>query len=411
MDNHSYVARQAILDRQQRLHGYELLYRDGEHNAFPDIGPDIATTKLLAEQYLSHGFDELIGGKRAFINFHEQALLQGLPKILEPSQVVIEILETVPPSKALLDVCRELKKMGYRLALDDHDFDSQWGEFLPFVDLVKVDLMAHGLDEVQKNLTPFREAGVKLLAERVETQQEFEQCKDLGFDYFQGFFFARPQMVKRPQLALSRLSLLELTAEANAADLNLAKVNALMENDVALSYRLLRFINNPLLYKSQPITSLRHALNFLGQIELKKFIGMMVMAAINTDKPAELTHVALIRAKFCELLARDRGDKGDPPAGFLLGLFSTLDALLDQPMQYVVDKLPLAEEIRQALCGEGKLYAYLALIEAMERAEWQKVGEIAQRLDVTEQPISQFYRQALEWGDAMNISLAEPRPA
>ena len=402
----SYVARQAILDKHKRLYAYELLFRDGVSNSFPDIEPDEATSKLLTNNHLNIGLDTITGGKISFINFHEETLLYRFPTSLEPASVVIEVVETVEISKGLLKACKHIRDLGYRLALDDYDLNPKWDVFLPLVDIVKVDIQQCDYQQSVDNAAKLKAMKIKLLAEKVETNEDFEQYSHLGFDYFQGYFFARPEVVKSKNIPSSKMNLVSLIAASNTADLDFEAINQIIERDVSLSYRLLRFINNPMINKRFNVTSLRHALNYMGEIEIKKFVALLALAKLNDDKPIDLILFCLTRAKFCELVSQACGIQSNPPTGFLLGLFSLLDAILDQEMSVLLDKVPIADSIKYALLDqESELSPFLHLIQCLEKADWDSVSDIQESIGVTREQIHAFYRESIEWSDAMQASL------
>lgn len=312
----AYVARQAILDRNKQLYSYELLFRDGESNAFPDISPDEATSKILTDSHLDLGLDEITGGVLAFINFHQDTLLHRFPTSLDPKNVVIEIVETVEPTAELIQACKNIKEAGYTVALDDHDFDPKWDVLLPFTDIIKVDIVECDEQALLNNIGKYRDSNVRLVAEKIETNEDFEKYFEMGFDYFQGYFFSKPEVIKQKKLPTSKLSLIELMGVSAAKEFDVDKVNTIIERDVSLSYKLLRFINNPLVNKTNEITSLRHALNYMGQVEVKKFIALLALANLGDNKPFELIHLSLVRAKFCDYIAQAKSLSSNPPLVF-----------------------------------------------------------------------------------------------
>jgi EAL and modified HD-GYP domain-containing signal transduction protein len=403
----TYVARQAILNKNKELYAYELLFRDGEDNCFPDISPDEATSKILTDSHLDLGLEDISAGKPVFINFHQDTLLHRFPTSLDPKKVVIEVVETVKPTPELVQACKTIKELGYTLALDDHDFDPQWDVLLPYVDIIKVDIVECDEQTLIDNIGKYVNSKIKLVAEKIETMQDFEKYRDMGFDYFQGYFFARPEIIKQKKLPTSKLSLIELIGVSTAAEFDVDKVSSIIERDVSLSYKLLRFINNPLVYKTNGISNLRHALNYMGQVEVKKFIALLALANLGDNKPVELIHLSLVRAKFCDLVGQAKSLSNNPPTGFLVGLFSLLDSLLDQPMQGIVEKLPIGENIKAALCGdENELRQYLALIRAFERGYWKGVANISDQLSLELKMSQAFYNESLKWGIAMRQSVS-----
>jgi EAL and modified HD-GYP domain-containing signal transduction protein len=404
----TYIARQAILDKNQELYAYELLFRDGENNCFPDISPDEATSKILTDSHLDLGLEDISAGKPVFINFHQDTLLHRFPTSLDPKSVVIEVVETVEPTTEVVQACKNIKELGYTIALDDHDFDPKWDVLLPYADIIKVDIVECDEPTLIDNIKKYAGSKVKLVAEKIETMAEFEKYRDMGFDYFQGYFFARPEIIKQKKLPTSKLSLIELIGASAADEFDLDKVNTIIGRDVSLSYKLLRFINNPLVNKTYEISNLRHALNYMGQVEVKKFIALLALANLGDNKPVELIHLSLVRAKFCDLMGQAKSLSNNPPTGFLVGLFSLLDSLLDQPMQGIVEKLPIGADIKAALCGdESQLRQFLALINAFERGYWQGVANISKQLSVDLRMTQAFYNESLKWGIAMRQSVGK----
>lgn len=403
----AYIARQAILNRDKELYAFELLFRDGEENCFPDIPPDEATSKILTDSHLDLGLEDISAGKPVFINFHQDTLLHRFPTSLDPKNVVIEVVETVKPTPELVYACKTIKDMGYNLALDDHDFDPQWDVLLPFIDIIKVDIVECNEKILIDNIGKHAESNIKLVAEKIETMEDFEKYRDLGFDYFQGYFFAKPEIIKQKKLPTSKLSLIELISASSAVEFDLDKVNTIIERDVSLSYKLLRFINSPLVNKSNEISNLRHALNYMGQVEVRKFIALLALANLGDNKPVELLHLSLVRAKFCELVGQAKSLNNNLPTGFLLGLFSLLDALLDQPMNSIVQKLPIGENIKVALCGEkSELRLFLSLIRAFEAGHWHGIANISKQLSLDLKMTQAFYNESLKWGVQMRQSVS-----
>ena len=402
----AYVARQSILNANKEVFAYELLFRDGKSNCFPEIEPDEATSKLLTGSQLSLGVEEIADGKLAFINFHEDTLLYRFPTFLDPQNVIIEIVETVPITDRLIEACRHIKNLGYKIALDDHDFDPKWDAFLPHVHIVKVDIQESEYETVAANMEKFKQAGLKLVAEKVETHEEFERYKALGFDYFQGYFFAKPEVLKQKNIPSSKILMMELMDASSSRNFDFDRINDIITRDVALSYMLLRFINNPLVNKRHKITTLRHALTYMGEIEVKKFIALIALANMGDNKPQELVHLSLVRAKFCELTAAACNEIENPPKGFLVGLFSLLDALLDQTMDDLMEKLPLSPELKNALCGmQSSLRDYLALARSFEEGNWQNVKRLSAKLELKQQLTHSFYNESIKWGKSMTQSI------
>lgn len=397
-----YMARQPILDASKTLVGYELLFRDGVENSFPNINADEATSKLITEHHLLMGVEKITGGQQAFINFSADTLIHHFPTSIDAKSMVIEILETVPISSELLTACRELHRMGYRLALDDHDFDAKWDIFLPYVSIIKVDVRQFNLLQISKYISRIRHHPVTLLAEKVETASEFEKLRQLGFQLFQGYFFARPEMLKHKKIASSKLNLLLLIAEASNLELNFEKLSAIVERDLGLSYKLLRFVNSASFARDKPIGSLKHAMIYMGEAELKKFIALLALANLSEDNGSELLKMSIVRARFCDQLAELNQDTSNPPSAFLTGLFSLVDALLEQPLAPLLDDLPILPAIKQALLLQaGQLGQYLELAKAFEQADWQLQQQLSQQVLHQPQDLSPIYLQAVTWAEGL----------
>jgi EAL and modified HD-GYP domain-containing signal transduction protein len=396
-----YAARQPILDKSKKLFAYELLFRDGIDNVFPDIDGDEATSKMIEASQFNMGISEFTGNKPAFINFTLETLSQGYPEMLAPEEVVVEILETIKPGKKLLALCKDLHKKGYILALDDYEHQSVWIHFYPYIKIIKIDIRQSGLDEIKEVLTAVKDhPHIKMLAEKVETYEEYNQMLQLGFDYFQGYFFAKPEMIKTKNLSPSQMAMAELLYETSKTELDLNSITSVFERDVSLSYKLLRYANSAIFRRRNEISTIKQALVILGSGELKRFIGLMFAVTANPDKPSELINLAMTRAKFCELVAQDIRSQLDVSIAFLTGLLSMIDAILDEEMAVVLEKLPLSNEIKDPLLTKkGVMAALIKLVELIEQAEWDKTTIVIEKLKLDKDKVVEHYSQAVAWAD------------
>jgi EAL and modified HD-GYP domain-containing signal transduction protein len=407
----AFIARQPVLDREKEVFAYELLFRDGKNNCYPDDDRDAATNQLLAKNYLHLGLDDISCNKKSFINFQPERVLQGFPPSLDPENVIVELYDGVFNHDSLLSICKHVHKMGFKLAIEDHRLDPKWHDFLPYIDMIKVNTTESDYDTVAKNVHRYKDTNVKLIAEKIETQQDFSIYKDMGFDYFQGYFFARPESLTKQNLPTSKLTLVELMGASSSVSFDIDSINSVIEHDVGLSYMLLRFINNPMINKRYQISSLRHALHYMGEVEIKKFIALLALANLSDDKPNELIHLSLVRAKFCDLVGIEKNLGTNPPLGFLVGLFSLLDALLDQDMVSLIDKLPLVDEVKVALCGgQNDLSMYLLLVKAFESGNWLKVIRLSKILEIDQKRLHCLFNQAIIWGNGVRKSISPHFP-
>jgi EAL and modified HD-GYP domain-containing signal transduction protein len=396
-----YAARQPILDKSKNLFAYELLFRDSIDNVFPDIDGDEATSKMIEASQFNMGISGFTGNKPAFINFTLETLNQGYPEMLTPDEVVVEILETIKPGKKLLSLCKELHKKGYTLALDDYEHQNVWVHFYPFIKIIKIDIQQSSIDDIKEVLGAVKDyPHIKMLAEKVETYEEYDQMMNLGFDYFQGYFFAKPEMVKTKSLSPSQMAMAELLYETSKTDLDLNNITSVFERDVSLSYKLLRYANSAIFKRRSEISTIKQALVILGSGELKRFIGLMFAVTANPDKPSELINMAMTRAKFCELVAQEKSAQLDVSIAFLTGLLSMIDAILDEDMASILEKLPLSQDIKDPLLTKkGIMAALIKLVELIEKADWDKTTLVMEKLKLDKDSVVEHYNQAVAWAD------------
>lgn len=399
---YSFIARQPILDLNQNVVAYELLFREGENNCCPDIDPDQATSNILSNNHLTLGVENITNDLPAYINFHSNTLINDFPSFLDPSKVVIEILEDVSASDALLSACKQLSEKGYQLALDDYDFDPKWQRFFPYINILKIDVLAYSMLEISRLVRSLNHTKITLLAEKVETAKQFEQTRLLGFSLFQGYFFARPEMLKQKKVTSAKQKILALIGHANDEQLDFDTMGNIFSSDPGLTYKLLRFINNPCYGRSQEITSLKHALIYIGDVELKKFIALLALADLNQNKPSEIIRLSLIRAKFCEHISLFQQNQENPPKAFLTGLLSFIDGILDQTLITLLDILPVHTDIKRALLtNDNYLAHYLNLAKNIEMGHWQASDLLIEQLALSHEQCFIAHTKAIAWADEM----------
>lgn len=396
-----FTARQAILNRRQQTVAYEIFFREGIENAFPShVDSNVATSRLLLNQHFNVGFKSLANGKRALINFSQQGLLERMPSLLPPNDIIIEVLEDVEPSDAVYEACRELFHQGYRMALDDFLYHKNWDRFINFTRLIKFDIQRTPFAEIAPLLPQLRKRkGLKLLAEKVETRQEFKQAMDLGFDFFQGYFFCQPEMLTNTDVEVQYHMILIIYQEVLKPYFNYNKLAKYFQQDVALSYKLLRFTNSGLFQLKEPIESIKQALVYLGEEHARKFVCLVATAHLGKNKPLELIRMSIIRARLCEQIAQ-KVAPGFADNAFLVGLFSMMDALLDKSMIDLVAKLPLTPEVREALLGEkNSLFFQLELVKAYEAGSWFATGKYANIVGIKQSDLPAMYASATKWSE------------
>ncbi|MDO7085699.1 HDOD domain-containing protein [Pseudocolwellia sp. AS88] len=396
-----YAARQPILDLNKKLYAYELLFRDSINNVFPDIDGDEATSKMVEASKFNMGIADFTANKSAFINFTLETLSQGYPEMLSPDELVVEILETIKPGKRLLALCKDLYEKGYTLALDDYEHQTVWKHFYPYVKIIKIDWQKSSTEEIKEIIEAVADQPhIKLLAEKVETYEEYNQAVELGCVLFQGFFFAKPEMMKTKTLTPSQMAMAELLYETSKPELDLAGITSVFERDVSLSYKLLRYANSAMFKRRNEISTIKQALVTLGSIELKRFMGLMFASNVNPDKPSELINSAMARAKFCELAANNIKNNVDSSKAFLTGLLSLIDAILDEDIESILAKLPLAQEIKDSLLTrEGDIAQLIQLVEFIEHAQWDESAVTMDKLGLTKNLVIKDYNDAIAWAD------------
>lgn len=399
-----YAARQPILDTDKNLFAYELLFRDSLENVFPEIDANEATSKLIESQ-LNIGIEDFTGDKPAFINFTLDTLLKKYPTLIHPKHLVIEILETVSPGKKLLEEIKQLKSQGYIIALDDYIHQPVWAHFYPYIDIIKVDFIETSLEqmlEIKEAIKKYPK--IKLLAEKVETLEEFNQAIELGFCYFQGYFFSKPEVVQSRALSPAQLTISELLIETSKKEIDFAKVTKVFERDVNLAYKLLRYANSAIFKRRAEISTIKQALMVLGTVELKKFLSVLFAAQVGSEKPAELMKLSMSRARFAELMAQDHKD--DPSTAFLTGMMSLIDAMLDEPIATVMKKLPLAEPIKKALVErKGIMAFYIEIGKCFENANWERAEKLIIQIGLDKNHIPSLYQEAVHWSDVQMEAL------
>ncbi len=400
-----FVARQAIFDRELNVWGYELLFRPGLSDRCDALDGEAATVRVIASGLFEPGFENLLHGRRATVNFDRALLVSEMGRELPlPPGTVIEVLETVEPDEAVLAACAALRVQGFWIALDDYTGDPKLDPLLDVADLLKIDVLAIPVAMQETILARARELGISTLAEKVETREEWERARTAGYDYFQGFFFAQPVPVATQQIPATAHNALGLMREVQSRDLDFVRLEQLIKREVGFSHRLLRYLNSAMFAFQGPVSSIRQALLLLGEREIRRWVTLATFSLLGSEKPAELVTQSMIRGRFCEMLGRESGLASDGDL-FLLGVFSLLPALLDRPMPQLLEELALAPEFAAALLGQAppndRFTGLLGLVRAWEAGDWETVGFIASRLEISRQTIGKSYIEAVCWADAI----------
>ncbi|WNS81868.1 HDOD domain-containing protein [Domibacillus sp. DTU_2020_1001157_1_SI_ALB_TIR_016] len=405
-----FMARQPIFNVNEHVFGYELLYRNSETNTFPDVSPDQATIEVLIHSFLTVGVEKIAHGHPCFINFTETLLKEKVAENFPAEHVIIEVLEDIPITAELIAVLQRLKQKGYSIALDDFILRGQtdlYNELFNLTTYIKVDFLhtipAERLAIEQKVKNDFPH--IVLLAEKVETHEEFERAKRAGYELFQGYFFAKPQLIQSAYLPINAVTYFHLIKLLQEEEIDIENITRLIERDVSLSYHLLKLANSPALRTRAKIKSIKQAIMMLGFIELTKWLYMLALREIQKDLPAktkELMESALFRAKACEELARNT-QAGNAAEFFLAGMFSLVDVLLKCSMSDVLAQIPLSDQVNETLRGTiTPITPFLELVVGMDMVDWKIIETKVQELGLNVQTVKMIYEEARQWAGEMS---------
>jgi c-di-GMP phosphodiesterase len=395
-----FVARQPIFNRDLHVAGYELLFRGADASEAIVSDSEGATASVVLNSFTEIGLERIVGSKPAWVNVSREFVLNGLAATMPPAVVGLEILEDELLDERFVHALIDLKRQGYRLALDDFRYSVSAERVLPLVDVVKLDVIELGHAGLAREVARLKPYGMTLLAEKVESHEDHAYCADLGFDLFQGFFFCRPELVHNRGIFANRASLLQFLAALQDPTVQLGQLEQMIGRDVGLSFRLLRYINSAFFGLRFEISSIRQALALLGVQNLKRWATLTVLASVD-GKPPELTVTALTRARFCERAGlRLPGPR--PGELFTLGLFSVIDALMDAPIEDVVALIPFPADMRDALTErKGDKGALLNCVTALEAGDFDRAQKLVRGA-------GELYLESLIWADDAARPLFEP---
>jgi EAL and modified HD-GYP domain-containing signal transduction protein len=392
-----YLARQPIMDLHGRVHGYELLFRAGPEAFFRGDG-DMATRTML-DNTVIFGLEKLTCGLPAFVNCTSESLVEEMVHVLPSGMTVLEILESLNPTPDLIAACRKLKTSGFRLALDDFTWKQGFDPLVEMADYVKVDFLLTGVEERKKLVKRLRGVTVALVAEKIETQEEYKQACGEGFTLFQGYYFCRPALLENRNIPANRLSQIEILQALRSKVLDMRKLTTLLKRDASLTYRLMRLVNSPMCAMRQVVRSIQAALLAVGEDTFRRIATLAIASELNSGQPAEILRMAFVRGRFCELAA-ELYDL-DATEQYLLGMMSLLPAMLRLPMEELVPKLPLREEICDALLGKaGTERSLLQWLESHEQGDWDACDATVHAYGMDREFLVACYTEALVWAES-----------
>ncbi len=392
-----FVGRQPIYSRRLELYAYELLYRGADVDFADFEEGDRATSQVLLNTFTDFGIERVVGGHLAFVNLTRGFIIGEYPLPVPRTQVVLEVLEDVEPDEEVLAGLRDLRQRGFRIALDDFVYDERFQPMLELADIVKIDVLGMGDEEIVQAYERLKPYGVKLLAEKIETRAQFDLCFEIGFDFFQGYFLAKPNVVMGSTVVPSRMNLLRLLSEIQSPSCEFERVQDIVSQDVSLSYKLLRHINAAIYGMPRRIDSIKETVVYLG-LDAVKNIACLSLLSDMEDTPHELLVTSMLRGRMCENLARLHGVREAHPY-FTVGLFSILDAMMNSSMSKIIAKLPLTEELQEALVDHsGPLGEALSATLAYEVGDWERVHCFG----LSRSQIKHAFLDAVAWVDTID---------
>jgi len=395
--NQIYIGRQPIFNKNMRTYAYEILFRTSTTSNYANVVDDNqATAQVMINLFSEFGLDNIVGNKKAFINFSEELLLKDIQSFLPKRKVVLEVLETAKPSSELISQLKELSKKGYSIALDDYDFSDELSPFEDLVDIIKIDILAAGSKKLIANMPRLKAKDKRLLAEKIETKQQYEFCKQLGFDFFQGYFFSKPKIIEGKALGANQATTLQFLSSVFDPDVEMAHLSKLVSQDVAMSQKLLKMANQ--LDGVYPVKSILDVVNKLGLNRLQSWASVVALSNVS-DKPSELLTTSLVRARFCELIGEKQRDI-PKDTYFMVGLFSTLDAVMDQSMKELLKDLSFDTIVEDALVSSaGNLGKALIAVREIEN----RSTSFEPPANLTPTEVSKIYLQAIEFTNNLNL--------
>ncbi|WOV88344.1 HDOD domain-containing protein [Sporosarcina oncorhynchi] len=409
MEPNVFVGRQPILDREGAIFGYELLYRNSEINRFPNVDAETATLQVIFNSFLSIGIETVAGRAMSFINFSGELLSKDIFSRLRASRVIVEILEDVEITPILISRLREIKEEGFQLALDDFILQEQYKihhELFELIDYVKVDyLQADEMERrrIEKFIHTYPH--IRMVAEKIETEAQYEEARDMGYDLFQGYFFAKPEIITGTELPPDLHQHMLIINRLNDVNANVDEIANLILHDISLTYKLLRVINTMNFEIPKRVTSVKHAVVLIGMDELKKWLRILMLHTIgeqsNSGRVQALVSFSLTRARLCELVAKRTG-KVNSDEYFFVGMFSLLDAIMKKEWDDILPLIPFTDEVSDTLKGiRTEMTPYLELAIAVERFDWQHIRKIGKRLGVSEAELSAYSYEAIKWSQKL----------
>jgi len=396
------IARQPIFDKKLNVYAYELLFRHSVSDIESGVtlfNGDLATSQVINYTFMEFGIDRVVGNKRAFINLTHSFLTGDIPIPFDNSQVVLEILEDITVDEQVIKTVQEFVDQGFTIALDDFVHSPEFQPLVSLASIIKLDILALSEQELINEVERLKNENVVLLAEKVETEEQYKLCQQLGFTYFQGYFFCKPTLINDKPIPESKIAVLQVLHSLQDPDITIDDIELLIREDVSLSFKLIRFLNSAAVSLPRKVDSVRQGLLFLGLNTIKSWATLIAFSDIESST-SELMTTALVRAKLCNQLAKSFDC--EPEAAFMLGLFSPLEAILQKPMEAILQSLPIEEDMKEALLlkGNNPLGELLIFVISHEQGS---LMELPQHISI--QQLNAAYLAATEWVNLTESSL------
>lgn len=397
----TYIARRPIFNRKQNTVGYELLFSEGENNAFPDSSdvPSYSSHKCI-DEFINSNINTNYHSSRCFIHFSYKSLIHLVPMSLPKDKIVIEILETCIPTDELLSAIIHLNRNGYLISCDEFVLSNKWTAFKPYIQIVNIDVAHRNIKDTCNFIRKLRSIGSKciLLAKNIENKEQFDQVQDVGCRFFHGEFFTKSQKNKSENMEPEQVSALNLFAEICKNQVNFNTVEKIIEQDITMSFKLLSFVNSLSIRLKQPISSFKQALVYLGEERLKMFVSMIAASYMSNRKPFELYKLSMQRAQFCLQMSKHSHFRDYQTFAFMIGMSSLLDAMLDNTLELILEAIPLSDDIKNSLLQKnGPIGDLIILAEHYEQANWKGIGQQCSKLDIQVSEVYDAMEEAKIW--------------
>jgi EAL and modified HD-GYP domain-containing signal transduction protein len=394
-----FIARQPIFDKEQNVFAYEMLFRDSGENSFNSNDPDAATAKVLLNIFQTFGVKALTNDKIAFVNFSENILDMEFLSIFPSEYLGIELLEPDTVLQTTIETCKSIKNRGHKLSIDCFKGKNESKDLYELADIVKINFINLDKVEIEKIFAKYKNGNTKFLADKVETREDFAYARMLGFDLFQGYFFSKPEIMTTKDLSPLKMSYMQLMIKINKENIDFDEIADVISRDLSLTYSLLKMVNTLEFGLRKEVDNVKHALVVMGEKKIRKWVSLLILTNLASDKPEELVKTSLIRARFGELIVQNTKNEKMADTIFLAGLFSLIDVILDRPLKEVLEEIQISKELKECLLNykNNSIRNVLDIVLSYEKGDWNTVLELSEKIGTRIKDISDAYINTLTW--------------